>query len=409
MPERFHGAGPFTQSTLGSAIALSFRFQVTSRTGRWLGACVSLAFAAFAWRTAPLAIRSASGNDLAFSDFFAQWSFACFARLKDAAQIYNGDTLHSFQLTLEPALRQYFPFAYPPSYLFAIWPLSWLSYGTAYLAWDGATLALFLWAVFGARVRTRMVWFVVLAPVTVITLSQGQNGLPTSALIVGGMRLMGGRPVLGGVLLGLATIKPQIGILIPFALIAAGYWRTLIAASVTALLLAAASGLAFGWGLWLEWWQGLAAHAAYLDQSINNHLKPTIMANLALFGVALPVAHAIQAGVGVAVAAIVFWSFRRRADDLSIATLQIGTFLAMPYVFRYDMPMLANAILLLVRDRARTRQPMNGIEAGIIVLGLLAPAINTLTTRFFYVAGLSLLLLFGLAVWRRFQSTGDAK
>jgi hypothetical protein len=44
--------------------------------------------------------------------------------------------------------------------------------------------------VFGARVRTVLFWFVLLAPVTVLTLTQGQNGLLTSALIVGGMRLM---------------------------------------------------------------------------------------------------------------------------------------------------------------------------------------------------------------------------
>ena len=83
----------------------------------------------------------------------------------------------------------------------------------------------------------------------------------------------------------------------------------------------------------------------------------------------------------------------------------------MPYVFRYDMPMLANAVLLLVRDRQLTRLPVGLIEAGIIVLGLLAPAITTLTTRFFYVSSVASLLLFGLVVWWRLgqdQSGGRA-
>ena len=165
-----------------------------------------------------------------------------------AALLYDGDVLHAFQLTLEPALRQTFPYPYPPDYLFAIWPLGWLPYRTAYLAWDIGTLALFLWAVFGSRVRTPLFWFVLLAPVTILTLVQGQNGLLTSALIVAGMRLMRERPICGGILLGLATIKPQLGILIPFALIAAGYWRTLAAAAITALLLVVVSGLAFRLG-----------------------------------------------------------------------------------------------------------------------------------------------------------------
>lgn len=384
------------------------RVTLTPRTTRLLGAVVLLAFAGFAWRVIAPVARDAQGTFLAFSDFFAQWSFARFARLGDAALIYDADALHRFQLTLEPALRQTFPYPYPPSYLFAIWPLGGLPYGPAYLVWDVATLALFLWAVFGTRVRTPMFWFVLLAPVTALALSQGQNGLLTSALIVGGMRLMRERPIWGGVLLGLATIKPQLGVLLPLALIGAGYWRTLAAAGATALLLALASALVFGWDIWPAWLNTLSGHAAYLDRSVNNYLKPTIMANLVLFGVAVPVAHAIQAAVAVVVAGIVFLCFRRGATDLSIAALQVGTFLAMPYVFRYDMPMLANAILLLALNRGRTRQPVGLIEAGIIVLGLLAPAVTTLTTRFFYVSGASSLLLFGLVVWWRLWPDGGA-
>src|SRR5207344_2235014 len=133
---------------------------------------------------------------------------------------------------------------------------------------------------------TIMFWFVLLAPVTILPLLQGQNGLLTSALIVGGMRLMRRRPILGGALLGLATIKPQLGMLIPLALIGSGLWRTLAAASVTAVLLVIASGLAFGWEIWPAWLDTLASHAAYLDRSVNNYLKPAIMANLVLSGVA---------------------------------------------------------------------------------------------------------------------------
>jgi hypothetical protein len=64
------------------------------------------------------------------------------------------------------------------------------------------------------------------------------------------------------------------------------------------------------------------------------------------------------------------------------------------------MPLLVNAILLLVRDRERTRRSVGPIEAGVIVLGLLMPAITQITTRFFYLSGLSLISLFALALWR---------
>lgn len=376
---------------------------LTPRTTWLLGAVLLLIFVAFAWVEVPPAVTAAQGGYLAFSDFFAQWSFARFARSEHVALIYDADVLHRFQITLEPALRQTFPFPYPPGYLFAIWPLGWLSYGTAYVAWDAATLGFFLWAVFGTRLRTPAVWFVLLAPITILALIQGQNGLLTSALIVSGMRLMRDRPVLGGLLLGLATIKPQLGTLVPLALIGAGYWRTLATAALTAMAVAITSSLIFGLDIWPAWLSTLPGHAAYLDRSVNNYLKPTIMANLVLFGMAVPVAHAVQAGVGLVVAAIVFLCFRRGPSDLSIAVLQVGTFLAIPYVFRYDMPMQLNGILLMTGDRARSRRSVGPIEAGIVVLGLLAPALNTVTTRFFYVAGVSSLLLFGLAVWWRLQ------
>ncbi len=378
--------------------------KLTPLAVRVLGAVLFLACVAFTARIVPPTLRRVFGDYLGFSDFFAQWSFAWFARLNDPALIYDPDTLHAFQLTLEPTLRQTFPFPYPPTYLLAIWPLGRMGYRTAYLAWDLTTLALFLWAVFGTRVRTVLLWFVLLAPVTLITLGQGQNGLLTSALIVGGMRLMGERPLLGGVLLGLATIKPQLGVLIPIALIGAGYWRTLAAACMAAVVLGVVSGLVFGWATWPAWLGTLTGHVAFLDEGINPYLKPTIMANLVLFGVALPVAYAIQAVVAAVVAMTVFCCFRRGASDLSIAALQIGTFLAMPYVFRYDMPMMANAIMLLVRDRGRSKQPVGMIEAGIIAFGLLEPAVTTLTSRFFWFSGLSLVLLFGLVVWRRLRS-----
>ena len=366
-----------------------------------LGFAVLVLCAAFAAWIIPPTVRRANGDFLAFSDFFAQWSFVKFAQWGDVGRIYDQDALHRFQLTLEPALRQTFPYPYPPTYLFALWPLGWLPYRIAYLVWDAACLLLYLWAVFGARVRTVLFWFVLLAPVTTIALSQGQNGLLTSALMVGGMRLMRGRPVLGGVLIGLATFKPQLGMLIPLALIAAGYWRTFLAAAVTASVLALLSIGAFGWSAWPAWLHDAAGHAAYVDQAVSDYLKPSVLANLTLARLGGPVAHAVQGFVTVVVAVIVVLCFRRGVTDLSLAALQVGTFLAMPYTFRYDMPMMTNGILLLVRDRWRSGGSLGLVEAGIIGLGFLAPAVNTLTSRFFYVSGVSMVLLFGLIAWRR--------
>ena len=54
-------------------------------------------------------------------------------------------------------------------------------------------------------------------------------------------------------MLGLLTFKPQFCILVPIALIAAGQWRALLASGLSALAMMIASGLIFGWDLWVRW------------------------------------------------------------------------------------------------------------------------------------------------------------
>ncbi len=44
--------------------------------------------------------------------------------------------------------------------------------------------------------------------------------------MIGACRLLGRRPVLAGVLFGLAAVKPQLGLLVPVALISARQWRS---------------------------------------------------------------------------------------------------------------------------------------------------------------------------------------
>ena len=385
---------------------MQFRSALTlgRRGAHVVAAGVLIASAAFAVIFLRPVILQARGHYLAFNDFFAQWSFAVFAHLRDPVGLYDYGGRHRFQLALEPNLRQFFPYPYPPTYLFAIWPLGWLPFGAAQLVWDLAGLALFLWAVFGRDLRTTLLPFVVLAPATVIALAYGQNGLLISGLIVGGLRVMRTRPMLGGVLLGLATIKPQLGILIPVALIAARQWRVLGAAACAAIGLAGLSVLAFGVAMWPAWLETVSGHAGWLAAAVNDYRKPTVLATLSLLGAPAAVARGVQAGVTAGVIAVIWFCFRRGVSDLSIAAVESGTFLAMPFVFHYDLPMLTNAVLLLVRDGGKSRRVPGLVETGIVVLALLFPALTSVTTRFFYVNSVALIAVFGLSVWRKMKS-----
>jgi hypothetical protein len=90
-------------------------------------------------------------------------------------------------------------------------------------------------------------------PASAINAIDGQAVFLVAALIVGGFGLLERRPYLGGLVLGLLTFKPQFCILVPIALIAAGQWRALLASGLSALAMMIASGLIFGWDLWVRW------------------------------------------------------------------------------------------------------------------------------------------------------------
>ena len=85
-----------------------------------------------------------------------------------------------------------------------------------------------------------------------------QNGAWTAALFGGGLGLIERKPLIAGGLLGLLVYKPQLGILIPIALLAGRHWRAFAAATIVACTLIALSALIFGAEIWGEYVRNLA-------------------------------------------------------------------------------------------------------------------------------------------------------
>lgn len=95
---------------------------------------------------------------------------------------------------------------------------------------------------------------------TIFLLSLGQLTGLFAALIVWGLTMVRARPVLAGVLLGLLSVKPHIAVLIPFALIGLGAWRTAGTAAITAAVLVIFSLLTLGTAPWATMAYGLLGH-----------------------------------------------------------------------------------------------------------------------------------------------------
>ncbi len=339
---------------------------------------------------------------LFFNDSLAQWSFARFAMELPAVGLFDGEVLHAFQQGLFPPLRQTFPYPYPPHYLFAVWPLGWLEGPWVWPVWTGGTLALFLLAgCVGGRWRDAPL--LALAPAAVVAAGYGQNGFLTGALILGGLRLLERHPVLAGVLLAGATVKPHLGLLIPVALVAAGQWRALGSGAVAVLGLVAASALAFGWEAWPRFFETLLGHAGAIDPWVSDARKATVAASLVLVGVSRGVAYAVQWAMAAGLAVGVALAFRGGVTTWRVGLLIAAGFAATPYGFHYDLPLLVAAVLMLARDEAGAARRLAWPEAAVLGAALVFPAVVTLSYRLAWVTGPCLLALVGLAAWRVFN------
>src|SRR6185437_3011323 len=81
----------------------------------------------------------------------------------------------------------------------------------------------------------------------------GQSSLITTAALLAIFALLDRRPILSGILIGFLTIKPQLGILFPFALVASGRWKVFFAAAATTVALLAVSIAIGGVDSWYDY------------------------------------------------------------------------------------------------------------------------------------------------------------
>jgi hypothetical protein len=313
------------------------------------------------------------------SDFMAFWSFPRFAATHPIAQIYDAATLQSFQQTLYPGFHSFYPYLYPPTFLLPSWWLKFFSFTAAQWLWTLSGLALFTAATFAFFPRRR--WLMLLAllasPASLLCGVTGETAYFTSALLLFGFAALPTRPLLAGLAFGLLTLKPPLGVLIPFFLLARGDWRAILAASATALGLVALSCLAFPPSLWLLWAHTLPTYQTqyFTGHGLNLNIIVTPAANLVTLGVAPAKAWLVQTLCSIVIAALVFLTARRRASyPLAVAVLLTGSFLAVPHAYAYDSITLTAAMALCLTTKTPLWQVLLGCLVYLAPLMLLSPA-----------------------------------
>jgi alpha-1,2-mannosyltransferase len=206
----------------------------------------------------------------------------------------------------------------------------------------------------GSR-RHEHLLLLLLAPAVTVNIWTGQNGFLVTALLVGGLIVLDRRPILAGVLFGILTIKPQLGLLLPIMLVLTGRWRTIFAAAATVVVLFAATSLVFGFKVWTAYIQdALPTQRAMVLDDIHNYMvhMPTAFMNARIAGLPVAVCFAIQAVFSGLTLVAVVWTFWRKRDPVLSNTLLItAIFTVSPYTFNYDMVLFSWVIIKLM-DRS---------------------------------------------------------
>jgi hypothetical protein len=246
----------------------------------------------------------------------------------------------------------HFAWHYPPPFLFVAAFLAQFPYAVAFIGWVSVSLIPYL-VTMRAIVGRPFGWVLAAAfPVVLTNTLVGQNGFLTASLVGGMLILLPTRPILAGICLGLLSYKPQYGLLFPLVLIAASQWTVFFTAGVVAAAMAGVSWLAFGTESWQAFFHWLPTFSqAYLTEGLAPWGKmQSIFGLVRYFGGSEPLGWAFQWTMIAAVAAALVLVWRSRVRySLKAAALATGTLLVTPYLFLYDVMVLAIAVGFLVR------------------------------------------------------------
>ncbi|MGC1776644.1 MAG: glycosyltransferase family 87 protein [Xanthobacteraceae bacterium] len=287
------------------------------------------------------------------ADFVNVWAAGRLALIGHAATAYDWPAHKLVEVSaVGHPFDGYYVWNYPPTFLFAAAALSVLPYVTACLVWVSGTFVAYLVAI-RSIIGDRVGYLLAAAfPAVLSNFIDGQNGFLTASLFGGTLILLEQRPVLAGVLLGLLTFKPHLGLLFPIALLAGGHWRVCITAAIVAVLMATAAWLAFGGESWLAFFADIGRSSqAFLakDQADWSKLQ-TAFGLTRMLGGSEALAWTLQAALALAVALAVAVLWRSRAEfEIKAAALGTGAMLATPYLFIYDLVVLGVPLAFLFR------------------------------------------------------------
>ena len=272
---------------------------------------------------------------------------------REAAHMALQDALHH-----DAAHWLYLAFFYPPFFLLLCAPFALIPYLPALGLWLASTCAAYIFAI-RALAPERRVWVLFLGyPAVLVNAGFGQNGFLSAALFAAAARWLDHSPIRAGICIGCLAYKPQLGIIIPLALAAAGRWRCFAAASATVITLALAATLMFGPEIWPAFLANTTDVRRWMEVTDPNYLAKwiSIYGAIRLHDGPVPLAYAAQALVTLIAAICLLRTLARHTSTgaATIAAIAACVPFCSPFLLEYDLVILAIPMAWLLTEALRT-------------------------------------------------------
>lgn len=279
------------------------------------------------------------------TDFSNFWYASKLALSGKPAQVYDLSALQNIQ---DQVFGTHLPhgksgYYYPPYFLFLILPLGLMPYAEAFLIYISLTLVLYLIVLSRISPHRILIPLCLLFPGIYQNFIFGQTGFISGILMGGGLLLLKRSPILAGCCFGLLTCRPPLAVLPLLCLLFGRYWKTLISALVTSLLLALLSMAIFGYETWLAYFKVMFIPMKLLETGRTPwEVAVTFFTATLSVGLGVKTAYLVQWVVMLVVLAGVAWVWRQPPiPRIHNAVLVLGTLVFSPYVLVYDLALLA--------------------------------------------------------------------
>jgi hypothetical protein len=314
----------------------------------------------YVWNLVTPGLRDRNGN-LKGTDFLHLYTLGSLAMAHRGADLYDmkAQAALAAERVPEAAGLRYLP-AYPPQVSLLFAPLAFLSYRWALALWWIASAAAYgaccysIWRTCPTLRDYGLLVFIAAAgfPAFFHLIAWGQtSALALACFTIAFFLLRGRREFAAGLVLGCLIFKPQLGLAAAVVFTAAGAWRILAGAVLSAAAQLGAGILYYGPRPLLQWinaLRGLPAVLPWFEPKLyQTHCLRTFW-TLLIPGHSFSLTLCLLSSAAVLGLTIACW--RRRPSvplALRYSSLLLATVLVAPHLTVYDLVILTPAFLLL--------------------------------------------------------------